>query len=112
MKQAISIKQVQSKVNSFAEQKKQLQTLLGDIMDTSTDENDFDVSGEEFKRKIKRLELKLRDLNKRLKEISQNNQLDLEANEKHEKLGQKLNELKKSTEIVQQKACKFFFLRS
>jgi predicted nucleic acid-binding Zn-ribbon protein len=110
VKKAISIeaeiKQVQGNLNSLAEQKKELQTKLADVMDTSAEDNDFDISGEEFKRKIKRMELKLRDLNKRLKEISENNQLDLEAHEKHDKLAQKLHETKKSMEVVQTQARK------
>jgi chromosome segregation ATPase len=108
VKKAISIeaeiKQVQGNLNSLAEQKKELKTKLADVMDTSAEDNDFDISGEEFKRKIKRVELKIQDLNKRLKEISENNQLDLEAHEKHDKLAQKLRETKKSMEVVQTQA--------
>lgn len=100
------IKQVQGNLNSLAEQKKELKTKLADVMDTSAEDNDFDISGEEFKRKIKRVELKLQDLNKMLKEISENNHLDLEAHEKHDKLAQKLRETKKSMEVVQTQARK------
>ena len=107
VKQAIAVesevKQIQIKLNSFTEQKKELQSKLVDVMDTSDDE-DFEISGEEYKRKIKRLELRLRDLNRKLKEISENNQLDIEANEKHDKMLQNLNDTKKSIENLQTNA--------
>ncbi len=109
VKQSIAIeadiKQAQVKLNSLSEQKKELQQKVLNVMDTSED-NDVDISSEEYKRRIKRLELKLRDLNRRLKELAENNQLDLEANEKHDKLVQNLDETRKSMEAVQNRARK------
>ena len=103
---------VQSKLNEVTEHKRELEESLPEEMDTDANDKDFEFGIEECKRRIKRVELKLRDLTKKMKDIAEGNSFDIEAKEKHEQLIQQLKYNKKSVENAQNCARKFHLFSS